>query len=76
MFLSNRLAYVSILLIFCAMAAGCSWFREGEKAASASPVIEPPKSEIPFETKEPESFQADFITSAAGVETKTHYSRA
>ena len=75
MFLSNRLASVSILFIFCAMAAGCSWFGGGEKAASASPVIEPPKSEIPFETKEPETFQADFVTSAGGVETRTHYAR-
>lgn len=75
MFLSNRPASVSILILFCAMAAGCSWFGEGEKAASASPAIEPPKSEIPFETKEPATFQADFITSAGGVETKTHYAR-
>ena len=75
MFLSNRLASVSTLFIFCAMAAGCSWFGGSEKAASASPVIQPPKSEIPFETKEPEIFQADFITSAGGVEAKTHYAR-
>ncbi len=75
MFLSNRLASVSILFIFWAMAAGCSWFGGGEKAASASPVIEPPKNEIPFETTEPEKFQADLITSVGGVETKTHYVR-
>lgn len=75
MFLSNRLASVSILLILYAIAAGCSWLGSGEKAASASAVIEPPKSEIPFETKEPENFQADFITSTVGVEAKTHYAR-
>ena len=75
MFLSNRLASVSILIICCAMAAGCSWFGQGEKAASASPVIEPPKSDVPFETKEPDTFQADFVTSAGAVETRVHYAK-
>ena len=73
--LSNRLASLSILFICCTMAAGCSWLGGSEKAASASPVIEPPKSEVPFETEEPETFQADFITSADGLETRVRYAR-
>ena len=75
MFLSNRLAFVSILFLFCAAAGGCAWLSGPENPASASPLIEPPKSEIPFETNEPETFQADLITSAGGVETKTRYAR-
>ena len=75
MFLSNRLASVTILIVFYAMAAGCSWQGGSENAASASPAIEPPKSEIPFETREPDTFQADFITSAADVETRVRYAR-
>lgn len=74
MFLSNRLAPVSILLAAIA-ASGCSWLTGGDKAASASPAIEPPKSEIPFETREPETFQADFVTTAGGVEMRVHYAR-
>lgn len=75
MILSNRLASVSILIVFCAMAAGCSWPGEGENAASASPAIEPPKSGVPFETKEPETFRADLITSSGGIETLVRYAR-
>lgn len=75
MFLSNRLASVSILIVFCAMAAGCSWMGGSENAASASPAIGPPKREIPFETREPETFQADFITLTRGVETRVRYAR-
>ena len=75
MFLSNRLALVSILMILCAAVPGCSWLAGGDKAASASPVIQPPKSGIPFETKEPETFQADLVTSSGGVETRIHYAR-
>ena len=75
MILSNRLAAVPFLIVFYAMAVGCSSFGEGGNAASASPVIQPPKSEVPFETKEPETFQSDIVTSAAGIETRVHYAR-
>ena len=75
MFLSNRFASVLIVVILCASAPGCSWLAGGNNPASASTVIEPPKSEIPFATKEPETFQADLVTAAGGSESRLHYAR-
>lgn len=74
MFLSNRVA-IGLVFLLALVASGCSWFGDDGNAASASPTIEPPKSERPFETKEPETFQADFITIAAGTETRVRYAR-
>ena len=75
MFLSNRPATLLILLLACAAVHACTWPGGGEIPASASQVVEPPKSEIPFETKEPETFQADFVTTAAGTESRVRYAR-
>ena len=75
MFLSNRPATILMFLFACAAASACTWPSGGETPASASKIVEPPKSEIPFETKEPETFQADFVTTAAGTESRVRYSR-
>ena len=75
MFLSNRAATLLILLLACAAAPACTWPGSGETPASAPQDVEPPKSEIPFETKEPETFQADFVTTAAGTESRVRYAR-
>jgi len=75
MFLSNRLTPVLSLLLAFAILQACTWPGGGEMPASASQVVEPPKSDIPFETKEPETFQADFITAAWGVNSRVRYAR-
>jgi hypothetical protein len=61
-----------MLLLACSF--GCNW-PGSETPASATQVIEPPESEIPFETKEPDVFQADLVTIAGGTESHTHYAR-
>jgi hypothetical protein len=73
MFLSNRLAALLILLLVCS-GLSCSW-TSGTTPNNASQAIEPPKSGIPFETKEPEIFQADLITRTAGNESRVRYAR-
>lgn len=71
MFLSNPLA--PALLFVLVFGSACAW--TGEAPAYAPKTIEPPKSEIPFETIEPDTFQADLITTAAGTETRVRYAR-
>ena len=74
MFLSNRAVLLLILLVAIAV-TGCSWSGDAGNSQIVAPSIEPPKSGIPFEAKEPETFQADLITIAGGVESRIHYSR-
>ena len=73
MFLSNPLAPALVLML--AFASACAWTGGGEGPASASQAIEPPKSEIPFDAREPEVFQADLVTTAARTETRVRYAR-
>ena len=75
MFLSNRLTPLLMFLLACGAAPGCTWPSTGEAPAHASQIVEPPKSDVPFETKEPETFQADLITTATGTETRVRYAR-
>lgn len=74
MFLSNRhVAALSIALNIFA-AAGCAWFSNSNPTTQPT-AITTPASTIPFETKEPETYQADFVTIAGGAETRSHLSR-
>ena len=73
MFLSNHRAPLLIILLACA-GLSCSG-TGGTTPDNASYDLEPPKSEIPFETKEPETFKADLITKTAGTETLVRYAR-
>ena len=73
MFLSNHLVTVLILVLAYA-GFSCSWTGR-TTPENASQAIEPPKSEVPFETREPETFQADLITKTAGTESRVRYTR-
>lgn len=75
MFLSNQQAAALVILSIVCVAAGCSWFGGGEPPANSNAAVSPPETGIPFETKEPETFQADFITFAGGTETRSHFAK-
>jgi len=74
MFLSNQQLAANAFLILILAAAGCSWFRS-EPAPSAPTAVAAPETGIPFETKEPETYQADLVSVAGGSETRSHYIR-
>jgi hypothetical protein len=75
MFLSNQQAAALVILSIVCVAAGCSWFVGSEVPANSNAAVSPPGSGIPFETKEPETFQAYFITIAGGTETRSHFAK-
>ena len=75
MFLSNQQAAVIALLIVIFAAAGCSWFQSGEPVALSPIAVAPPDTGIPFETKQPNTYQADFVTIASGIESSSHFAR-
>lgn len=75
MFLSNRHAAALAFSLAIFVGAGCGWIRDQDPPAQTSAPVAPPETGIPFETKEPETYQADFVTSSGGVETKTHFAR-
>lgn len=76
MFLSNRLAEVTAYLLLILGVAGCGLFGSGERSDDPPPVISQPKSVVPFETREPAAYQADFVTSGDGVESTVHFARS
>ena len=75
MFLSNRHAAALAFSLAIFVGFGCGWIRDQDPPAQTSAPVAPPETGIPFETKEPETYQADFVTSAGGVETNTHFAR-
>lgn len=54
----------------------CGWWRAKTDATATPSLTNELKSEIPFATKEPENFQADFVVTANGAETKTFLARS
>src|SRR5688572_991552 len=75
MFLSNQQAAAIALSVVIATAAGCSWLTGTDPAALPPPAIVPPETGLPFETKEPDVYQADFVTIAAGSESRSRFAR-
>ena len=75
MFLSNPQAAAIALSLLIVTAAGCSWIRPNEHVDVATTAIEPPDLGFPFEVAEPATYQADFVTIAAGSETRSHFAR-
>jgi hypothetical protein len=74
MFLSNQQAAAIAFSIVIVNAAGCSLFRSDPVALTPTAVA-PPETGIPFETKEPETYQADFVMIAGQSETRSHFAR-
>ena len=75
MFLSNPQAAAVAVSLLIITAVGCSWFRSNDPVALSPTAVSPPETGIPFETEEPETYQADFITIVAGSETRSHFAR-
>lgn len=75
MFLSTQQAAALVILSIVCVAAGCSWFGGSEPPANSNAAVSLPETGIPFETKEPETFQADFVTVAGGSETRSHFAK-
>lgn len=74
MYLSNpHAAAFLIMWLFCT--AGCSWFSVGEPSPSSPSAVSPPDSGVPFEVREPETYQADFVTVAGGSESRVRFAR-
>ena len=71
MYLSNQQAAVVALSIVIFAAAGCSWFQSGDPVTLSPTAIAPHDTGIPFETKEPETYQADFVTISAAATADT-----
>ena len=75
MFLSNQQAAAQAILLVIIVAAGCSWFGGNDPPSNSSVTVKPPETGIPFETREPETFQADFITISSGSESRSHFAK-
>ena len=75
MFLSNQQAAALIFLLMVCIGAGCSWFGGSDPRSNSSATVTPPEAGVPFETKEPETFQADFVTIAGGDETRSRFAK-
>ena len=74
MFLSNPLAAATVFFTIVITAGGCSWLGGGQ-ANPEPPTVSAPESTIPFETREPGTYQADFVTISDGSESKTHFAQ-
>jgi hypothetical protein len=74
MFLSNPLAAATVFFVIVITAGGCSWLGGGQ-ANPEPPLVSAPESSIPFETREPGTYQADFVTISDGSESKTHFAK-
>lgn len=72
-----RLSTLAILAIVASLlsfpSTGCGWWNDS--ANPAGQQIEPPPSDVPFPTKEPERFRAIVTTRAAGIERKVAFAR-
>lgn len=77
MFSSNTIRFF-FLLVFAASFSACAW-RQAKSETTATPETvkaSEVKSAIPFQTKEPETYQADFVITANGAENKTFTARS
>ena len=75
MFLSNPHAAAIAVSLLIVTAAGCSWIRSNDPVTLTQPAVAPPETGLPFEAREPATYQADFVTIAGGSETRSHFAR-
>jgi len=72
MFSSGFIKKIAVCLLIISAASACRFWQSNRNAApTPTPeIFEEIKSEIPFSTKEPEVFQAEFVTTANETERK------
>jgi outer membrane lipoprotein-sorting protein len=74
MFSSNSIKFFFGLAFALSVFSSCGW-REVKTETPTPFASEESKSEIPFVTKEPENFQAEFTVTSNGFENKTFVAR-
>jgi len=74
MFLSNPAKLILVVCLWIALFQGCGWWQNDQNTLT-TPVVSAPQSNIPFSTKEPEVFQAEFVRSDGTTETRSFYAR-
>ncbi len=68
---------IKIFLIFALLSAqACSFWQSKTEATPTSFVPEELKSDVPFSTKEPETYQTEIVVTLGGVEDKTFTARS
>lgn len=72
MFLSNLHRYFLLLILIAPMLQSCSGTTANSN--SSAPIIGELKSEFPFSTKEPDTYQGDFVVTIGS--TEEHFFRA
>lgn len=75
MFLSNPQVAALALSLLIVAGAGCSWLSPSEPVTLTPTVVAHPESSLPFESQEPATYQADFLTIMGGSETRSHFAR-
>lgn len=73
MFLSNSRSTILFAFTGLILTAGCSWL-SGDRPTTV-PLVTGPKNRAPFETREPDIFQADFVAGDGTSETRAFYAR-
>lgn len=72
------LKFLKIFLLAALLTSACRfWQAKTDTAPTPTPIaVEEIKSEIPFSTKEPESFQTEIVVTANGTESKMFTARS
>ena len=78
MFRSNSIKFFCLFVFVLSFSTSCGWWKTTSDAPAPSQAFAPEelKSDIPFSTKEPENFSAEFVVSANNQETVTSVARA
>ena len=77
MFSPNSVKFFLCLLLVSAIFSACGYWQKTENKtpdANVFTAVEM-KSEVPFSTKEPKTFQAEIVVTAGGIENKTFAAR-
>ena len=77
MFAPNSIKFFFYFLLISAISASCSYWQKTEPSVPDANTFEAVeiKSEVPFSTKEPESFQAEIVVTTGETENKTFIAR-
>ena len=78
MFRSNSIKFFCVFVFVLSFSTSCSWWKTTSDAPAPPQPFAPEeiKSDIPFSTKEPENFSAEFVVTANNRETVTFVARA
>lgn len=74
----NSYKFFCALIFVLSLSTACGWWKTKSETPAMTQPFAPQelKSEIPFSTKEPENFSAEFVFTANNLESKTFVARA